>query len=183
MIKINLGCGWRNFGRDWTHIDGGDYTHLDKTHRDLELSKFANNSIDLVYASHLIAYFDKVELKRLLKEWHKKIKRGGVLRLATPDFAAMSKLYTQGKINLVDIEGPLYGKMMMGEETIYHKITYDLNTLTDLLEEAGFKRPLAYNWRDTEHAQFDDHSQAYLNPKGDREKGTLISLNIQCTKP
>jgi hypothetical protein len=29
MIKINLGCGWRNFGKDWYHIDGGDYDHLD----------------------------------------------------------------------------------------------------------------------------------------------------------
>ena len=29
MIKINLGCGWRNFGKDWHHIDGGSYDHLD----------------------------------------------------------------------------------------------------------------------------------------------------------
>ena len=29
MIKINLGCGWRDFGKDWIHIDGGDYSHLD----------------------------------------------------------------------------------------------------------------------------------------------------------
>ena len=29
MIKINMGCGWRKFGEDWIHIDGGDYDHLD----------------------------------------------------------------------------------------------------------------------------------------------------------
>ena len=29
MIKINMGCGWRNFGEDWVHIDGGNYQHLD----------------------------------------------------------------------------------------------------------------------------------------------------------
>ena len=29
MNKINMGCGWRNFGDDWIHIDGGDYDHLD----------------------------------------------------------------------------------------------------------------------------------------------------------
>ena len=29
MTKLNLGCGWRNFGSDWVHIDGGDYDHLD----------------------------------------------------------------------------------------------------------------------------------------------------------
>ena len=36
-----------------------------------------------------------------------------------------------------------------------------------------------YNWKNTEHAQFDDHSQAYL-PDMDKENGTLISLNIEC---
>ena len=29
MIKLHLGCGWRNFGPEWIHIDGGDYEHLD----------------------------------------------------------------------------------------------------------------------------------------------------------
>jgi len=29
MIKLHLGCGWRDFGSDWIHIDGGDYPHLD----------------------------------------------------------------------------------------------------------------------------------------------------------
>jgi len=24
MIKINIGCGWRNFGKEWIHIDGED---------------------------------------------------------------------------------------------------------------------------------------------------------------
>ena len=28
MTKINLGCGWRNFGSDWVHIDGGDMSIL-----------------------------------------------------------------------------------------------------------------------------------------------------------
>ena len=28
-MKFNLGCGWRNFGKDWIHVDGGDYDHLD----------------------------------------------------------------------------------------------------------------------------------------------------------
>ena len=30
--------------------------------------------------------------------------------------------------------------------------------------------------------QNDDHSQAYLNPKGDKDKGTLISLNVRARK-
>ena len=29
MVKLSLGCGKRDFGSDWIHIDGGDYDHLD----------------------------------------------------------------------------------------------------------------------------------------------------------
>ena len=28
-MRFNIGCGWRDFGKDWVHIDGGDYPHLD----------------------------------------------------------------------------------------------------------------------------------------------------------
>ena len=47
--------------------------------------------------------------------------------------------------------------------------------------EVGFKNVERYDWRETEHAEFDDHSQAYL-PHMDKENGTLISLNVECTK-
>ena len=55
MKKINLGCGWRNFGKDWIHIDGGDYPHLDS--KDIFNLPYEDNSIDLIYASHVIEYF------------------------------------------------------------------------------------------------------------------------------
>ena len=51
MIKINLGCGWRNFGSDWIHIDGGDYDHLD--YKDITKLEFDDNSVELIYVSHV----------------------------------------------------------------------------------------------------------------------------------
>ena len=41
--------------------------------------------------------------------------------------------------------------------------------------------PDFWDWRKTEHSQFDDHSQAYL-PKMNKEHGTLISLNVEAIK-
>ena len=67
MIKINLGCGWRNFGKDWYHIDGGDYSHLD-SHDILNLP-FDNGTVDLIYASHVIEYFDREEIVGILNKW------------------------------------------------------------------------------------------------------------------
>ena len=122
MIKLHLGCGWRDFGKDWLHIDGGDYPHLDPLHQDLtNLHSIKDNSVDLIYASHVLEYFDRTEVIAVLKEWHRVLKPGATLRLAVPDFEVMIGLYYEYMIDLKDILGPLYGKMEMGNKTIYHK--------------------------------------------------------------
>jgi len=181
MVKINLGCGWRNFDKDWIHIDGGDYDHLDYT--DITKLEFENNSVDLIYVSHVLEYFDINEVKQLLQEWQRVLKPEGILRIAVPDFETMTKLYHEEKVTLKDIIGPLYGRMPMGDKMIYHKTTYDWKSLYSLLYSVEFYDIKRYDWRDYEvHRQNDDHSQSYLNPKGDKNKGTLISLNIEAKK-
>jgi predicted SAM-dependent methyltransferase len=179
MIKLNLGCGWRNFGNDWVHIDGGNYEHLDSNNI-IDLP-YENNSVDLIYSSHVIEYFDRTDIESILSKWYSKLKPNGILRLAVPDFEAIVNLYIQNKITLSNALGPLYGKMPMGSETIYHKTTYDFIELKEILERCGFCNIKRYDWRLTDHSQFDDHSQAYI-PHMDKENGTLISLNIECNK-
>ena len=91
-MKINMGCGWRNFGDDWIHIDGGDYDHLDYT--DITKLELKDESVDLIYASHVIEYFDAVEVEPLLLEWKRVLKKDGILRIAVPDFESIMKLYS-----------------------------------------------------------------------------------------
>ena len=50
-----------------------------------------------------------------------------------------------------------------------------------MLKCLGIQSVKRYDWRETEHAEFDDHSQAYI-PHMDKENGTLISLNIEGVK-
>lgn len=194
MIKLHLGCGWRNFGEDWIHIDGGKYSHLHS--HDITKLPFENNSADLIYASHVIEYFDREEVVGILREWRRVLREGGLIRLAVPDFEAMAKLYAQGKFPLENFLGPLYGKMgMRGGETgkiIYHKTVYDFNNLKNVLESVDFHNVRRYDWRTTPpHDRFDDQSQAYLPSEGfiptqekpfDKETGYLISLNIEAIK-
>jgi predicted SAM-dependent methyltransferase len=179
MIKIHMGCGWRDFGSDWVHIDGGDYDHLN--YKSITELEFSNDTIDLIYASHVLEYFDRMEVIPLLAEWRRVLKPDGVLRIAVPDFAALCNLYQRCEIRLENVLGPLYGAMNMGDEKIYHKTTYDLHNLNSLLTENGFYDIMRYDWRKTEHSQFDDHSQAYF-PHMDKQSGTLVSLNVECKK-
>ena len=179
MIKINMGCGWRDFGKDWIHIDGGDYSHLDS--HDIFNLPFDDDSVDLIYASHIIEYFNRTEVKDVLSEWIRVLKPNGKLRLAVPNFEEMVTLYLDGDIELSGILGPLYGQMPMGKETIYHRTTYDYLSLEKLLVELGMKDIKKWNWRRTSHSEFDDHSQAYI-PHMDKNNGKLISLNLEATK-
>lgn len=184
MTKLHLGCGWRNFGDEWVHIDGGDYEHLD--HDDITNLPYEDESVDLIYASHVLEYFDREEVLDILSEWTRVLKKGGVLRIAVPDFESMAIMYVMNKNTLNKVElrsflGPLYGKMQMGDQTIYHKTTYDFDELSSILKSVGIESVTRYDWRQTEHSEFDDHSQAYI-PHMDKDNGTLISLNVEGIK-
>jgi predicted SAM-dependent methyltransferase len=179
MIKLHLGCGWRNFGPEWVHIDGGDYDHVDDS--DICNLSYDDETVDLIYSSHVLEYFDRSAVVGVLSEWYRVLKPNGIIRIAVPDFYNLSKLYLSGDIELSKILGPLYGKMKMSNKTIYHKTVYDFNDLSEILTECGFLHVKKYDWRNTEHAEFDDHSQAYI-PHMDKDNGTLISLNVEATK-
>lgn len=180
MLKLNLGCGKRNFGKDWIHIDGSKYDHI-YSHNIVDLP-FEENSVDLIYASHVFEYFDREECVKVLEKWNKCLKPDGILRLAVPNFAVYTKLYNEDKITLDQCIGPLYGKWKMTDkETIYHKTTYDYVSLKKILENSGFKNIRLWDWKDVEHGNIDDYSQCYI-PHMDKENGELMSLNIECTK-
>lgn len=168
MVKLHLGCGKRDFGPSWVHIDKADFPHV--KYKDVTKLPFETGTVDVIYACHLIAYFDREEIIPILKEWKRVLIPGGVLRLATPDFRAMAKIYLRENCsNLNQFLGPLYGKM----DGIYHKTTYDLYSLIELLASVGFKDIRKYDRFKTDHARHDDHSAAMID-------GNLISLNIQC---
>lgn len=178
-MKVALGCGSRYYGESWDHVDAGNYPHV--KNYDLFKLPYGDESVDLIYTSHLIAYFTPDEFMRLLREWHRVLKKDGVLRIATPDFHMMSRMYQDGRVELSQILGPLYGQMLMGNSLIYHKTVWDYAKLWLVLDGEFFKNIRLYDWRQTEHADVDDHSQAYL-PHMDKENGILISLNVEAAK-
>ncbi len=182
-INVHLGCG-RRVIPGFVNVDIADFDHIDHRHDIRTLPFFSDDSIDLIYASHVLEYFDRVEVAPVLAEWRRVLKAGGTLRLAVPDFEAMVEVYRDsGDLEL--ILGPMYGRMQPGGGddplVIYHKTVYDFATLSDTLSLAGFENIRRYDWRDTVHKDHDDHSQAYI-PHMDKDHGRLISLNIEAQK-
>lgn len=137
MKKVHLGCGKRNFGDDWDHIDGSSYSHI-KYHDIINLP-YKNNEVDIIYASHVLEYFDRDEALEVLQKWYNVLKPGGTLRLAVPDFEASAKLYVEKNVPLSYFVGMFYGKWKMTDkDTIYHKTIYDFESISTILDNAGF---------------------------------------------
>ncbi len=178
-LKIHIGCGKRDFGDKWVHIDG-DTSFKHVKNNDIYLFGYNNNTVDEIYASHFIEYFDRQEVVELLKCWKNALKEGGILKLAVPNFPVLVEIY-QKYLDLDIILGPLFGRMKMDAKTIYHKTCYDYISLYNVLSECGFKNIKTWNWQETEHSHIDDHSQAYF-PHMNKKYGTLISLNMLCKK-
>lgn len=184
-IKLHLGCGKR-FIQGFVHIDLDDYPHIDYKSEISNLSMFEDNSADLIYCSHALEYFDRQEVQKVLKEWHRVLKKGGILRVAVPDFEAIVKVYQRYKdLKHQGILGPLYGRIVIktpeGEKIVYHKTVYDFESLKRVLESVDFKNVHRYDWRKTIHKDYDDFSQAYI-PHMEMEHGILISLNVEAEK-
>jgi len=184
-LKLHLGCNFRDFGPEWVHIDGAIFPHIHS--HNVTALPFANGSVSLIYASHLFAYFDRDEAPAVLAEWKRVMAPGGTLRLAVPDFGAVAQLYAKGSVGLDTFVSMLYGKWSVGNAApgtppIYHRTAYDEASLTRVLEDSGFSGVAAWDWRHVEHGQFDDYSQAYW-PHMAKDTGTLVSLNLEATKP
>ena len=135
-MKLHLGCGER-YLEGYTHIDLADFEHIDYKMPVDNLSIFENNSIDEIYASHVIEYFDRDEVKLLLKEWNRVLIDGGILRIAVPNFENLIKVYEMTG-NIDNILGPLFGKWnATNENTIYHK-----QSTTKIASQKFFKMQL-----------------------------------------
>ncbi len=170
-IKLNVGCGWRDFGSDWVHIDGGEYLHLNSS--DIINLPYDDDSVDLLYSSHTFEYFDRIEALDVLYEWKRVLKKGGKIQLAVPDFEKIVKMYQDG-YPLDAFDGMLFGRMFMGSEKIYHKTTYDFNSLKAILTSIGFKNVKVFK------SDYADYSQAE-RPRMNGKK-VLMSLNVEATK-
>lgn len=184
-VQLHLGCGKR-YLPGFVHVDLDDFPHIDYRQPISDFPAFKDNSVDLIYCCHALEYFDRKEVKAVLKEWYRVLRPKGVLRLAVPNFEAIVKIYKKYKdLEHRGILGPLYGRMEIktakGGKLIYHKTAYDFNSLKKVLESAGFKKVHRYDWRKTIHRDYDDCSQAYI-PHLDKEQGILISLNIEAQK-
>lgn len=176
MLKpLKLHIGGQETHPDWKILDVESRPEVDYVANAQDLSQFESNSIDVIYASHVLEHFYynlNNELIDTLKEWHRVLKPEGKLLISVPDLKTLCWIYLNP--NLLPIERHQLMRIMFGGQTnIYdvHKVGFDFEILALYLEESGFQE---YE-QVSEFNLFNDCSSL-------RILNTLISLNVIAKK-
>lgn len=110
MIYLNLGCG-KVYHPEWKNID---FVSFDKNlirHNILRGLPFGNNSVDVVYHSHLLEHLPKSQSISFLKECYRVLKKDGIMRVVVPDLQPIvieyNRLFNLVNDGSTELEGNL----------------------------------------------------------------------------
>ena len=92
MNKLNFGCGDR-LAPGWVNIDFHSHHPGVRRVNLLRRLPFADNSFDVVYSSHVLEHFSRDTAASLLRECHRILKPGGILRVVVPDLENVCREY------------------------------------------------------------------------------------------
>lgn len=144
MLKLHIGCG-EVYLKDWVNIDIEGKT-ADLLHDIRKGLPYKDNSVEFIYNEHLIEHLSKDEARKVLHEFYRVLKPGGVVRIATPDLDHLIYKYIFNWRDQEWIEKFGYQHLRTKAEMINtvfyswgHKWIYNYEELKNLLEETQFK--------------------------------------------
>lgn len=172
MVKLHLGCGTRRLP-GFTHVDTRSEVHPDVVADASNLSQFGDNTVDLVYACHVLEHFGRGETLPVLREWNRVLVPNGTLRLSVPDFSEIARQYVENGLSIWRLRGFLMGRQNYPSNT--HHTVFDREFLGWMLTESGFYDIVEWSpgavWPEGYH----DYSYARIN-------GESWSLNLEAKK-
>lgn len=153
--RLHLACGG-NLLAGWANLDlglGRGVIGFDLT-RPLPV---ATGSIDFIYSEHFIEHIGRPQALRLVRECHRALRPGGVLRLSTPDLAKLVSVYQSGRTDeWHDVDWRPATPCQLVNEGMRnwgHQFVYDRAELTGLLHEGGFGTVTDVAWRASDHPE------------------------------
>ncbi|MDO9095509.1 MAG: methyltransferase domain-containing protein [Rubrivivax sp.] len=171
--RLHIGGKQRRDG--WEILDVNPGPLVDHQGNAIDLGQFADGSFAEVYASHVLEHFDyKDALMTALREWHRVLAPGGVLRLSVPDIDVLAHLLLQRhKLDVnqrFQVMRMIFGGHVDAHD--YHLVGLNQDFLAGYLQSAGFEQLQ----RVPRHGLFHDTSDMVV-------AGVPISLNLNAFKP
>lgn len=175
-LYLHLGCGPVDHPR-FVNVDGFPFRHVHHVRAIDDLSPFADGSAALVYACHCLEHFPHGAVPRVLAEWSRVLRPGGVLRLSVPDFDRLLGIYLDQGKDVTTIQEVLMGGQHDGLD--FHKVAFTRRSLGDLLERAGLRRVREWVPGSDELTTFTDWSSRQIEVNGTKY---AISLNLEAER-
>lgn len=127
-LRLNIGAG---------RMDLPGFTSIDrKTGGEAYPLEYPDDSVDEIVASHVLEHFSHLEVGKVLENWTAKLKPGGRIRLAVPDFEIVAAQYLSGQP--VYIQGFVMGGHLHADDK--HGCIFDRESLEELMIKCGLER-------------------------------------------
>ena len=175
-IRIHLGCG-DVASPGFINVDARPAPHVHHVCDVTDLSVFADNSGDLVYACHVLEHVSHMAMRRTLWEWRRVLKPGGVLRLSVPDFDKIIHIYESCSRSMDTILPPLMGGQTYKHDA--HYCAFNRQYLSQRLVEAGFSEIREWDPEAVSNHDFTDWANTEFSVEG---RSFPISLNLEAVK-
>lgn len=176
-MKLHIGCG-KKMLPGYKHLDAVGHEHVDFVCDTRKLDLIESESVEEIYACHMLEHVHRDEVSAVLKEWNRVLTEDGIIRISVPNFTAIVNEYLKSR-DVKRLLGLLYGGQ--NYEYNFHHIVFDFDLIKSELELAGFVGVEEYDWRNFLPIDYDDFSRAYI-PHMDFEGGRLMSLNVVARK-
>lgn len=175
-LYLHLGCGAIDHPQ-FVNVDGFPLPHVHYVRPIDDLSPFTDGSAALVYASHCLEHFPHAAVPRVLAEWRRVLRPGGILRLSVPDFDRILEIYEQHDRDLDTIARFLMGGQLNAFD--FHQVVFNRRSLSALLEQAGLREVREWTPGSDELTTFDDWSGRSTEVGGRKH---LLSLNLEARR-
>ncbi len=175
MSNIKLHIGGQEPKEGWKILDIEERPEVDIISDASSLDAIADNSVSVIYASHVLEHFQfgpENKLLHALREWHRVLQPEGQLFISVPDLRTLCWLFLNSNFSVherYEVMRIIFG----GQTNPYdlHYVGFDYEILALYLQEVGF----SVIEQVSEFNIFNDCSKI-------RVLDTLISLNVIATK-
>jgi SAM-dependent methyltransferase len=144
---------------------------------------WADGSVRAVYSSHTLEHLTREEGRRFLKDCHRVLHSGGIIRLVVPDLRAHVREYLDGSVRadtFVERLGVLYGNTgsrlkdrLAPLFQFPHRCMYDESGLLELLRQTGFRaasrRPFESDLEDIGRLELPERTRDAVIVEGRKE--------------
>lgn len=136
-MKLNIGC-WETRIPGYSNLDIRKDVDVDIVGDCRDLSQFSDCSIDAIHASNVYEHIPLVENQKVMNEWGRVLKKGGILHISVPDWDFCVRNYLKTGVLTRWHQNLLWGDQV-GEFT-YHYAAYAYPNLRGILDLAGFSK-------------------------------------------